>query len=265
MFCPEGYVSMAEVTNAIFRRTQSLLGDWQTYDNYPEEIVEKEDRERFFKDWTWAVTLLFSWHFCRKADFVGVVTAQGQIVRASSALLLCAADGAIDDNGDDYREDGQWVSISVGTVGSGKCFRGFPTKKISNEELHLLPFLDSNEVQLKLRFGPFLFCPVVFKSEHFAEYLRKSSEAGESETEAIHAMDSIASSIMRRRGRPKKGDGAVEIALQREFQRRRDASDLALDQLESVYAAAAEWVQHIFGHDLPRSSAQRWLAEILKE
>jgi hypothetical protein len=65
------------------------------------------------------------------------------------------------------------------------------------------------------------------------------------------------------RGRPKHGGGVVEIALQREFQRRRDAGDLALDQLESVYAAAAEWVQHIFGHDLPRETARRYLADIL--
>jgi hypothetical protein len=68
---------------------------------------------------------------------------------------------------------------------------------------------------------------------------------------------------MRPRGRPKHGGGVVEIALQREFQRRRDAGDLALDQLESVYAAAAEWVQHIFGQDLPRETARRYLADIL--
>lgn len=65
-----------------------------------------------------------------------------------------------------------------------------------------------------------------------------------------------------RKGRRRIGDGVVEDALVREFERRSREGRLP-DKSEAVLQEAIDWVNEIFGKDVSRSSVQRYLKGIL--
>lgn len=64
------------------------------------------------------------------------------------------------------------------------------------------------------------------------------------------------------RGRPSKGGGLARTAVGNEFAARKARGELA-DKREANIQAAIDWTRDILGIEVSRSSAQRWLKDIV--
>ena len=61
-----------------------------------------------------------------------------------------------------------------------------------------------------------------------------------------------------RRGRPKAGNGMVEVAVRIEFRRRAEEGQLPKKK-EAIIQDCIDWIRQTFGHESSRSTVQRYL------
>lgn len=251
MFCPEGYVTFCEVDDELYHTADSIFKSLNT--------LPDTEQEEF------CYTVAFSrWAFTKflvaESDNVRVANSQGVVLKVGRFLL---------DGIDLLHSDFDISSKEKRCLWDRGPFGGFEEPVFYEIEMNgftVKPCTDSDIIRAywgtepNKKLDEISGWSVCWKPKSFNNW-RDELQAILTEPSERKAMPV---EPMRPRGKPKLGGGVVEIALQREFQRRLDVGKLALDQRESIYAAA-EWVQHIFGHDLPRETARRYLSSILPQ
>lgn len=70
---------------------------------------------------------------------------------------------------------------------------------------------------------------------------------------------------LKRMGRPRRSEGIVESAIQREFFKRLAAGKLPSEQREAALAEAVEWAIGIFDETIPRTTMQRYLRPVFEK
>ena len=176
MFYEKGWIPLAELT--------STLGEYfeQKFDRHargkgsasaeaPVSAIDQANAAARRDHEIMSSLALTVWEFLEEQTDVGVLLPNGKTVNVSPALV--SSGGFL------FEFSNFHISISVGTVGSGRILEGSERAADSDESP------DSKE--LMMHYGSALFQPVVLKRDRFESYLKriKTTPTQEASTEEI--------------------------------------------------------------------------------
>jgi hypothetical protein len=263
MFCPDGYLTLFEIVGAfdvIASERQRELpprgfadkSNGKSERSFYIDTGEIEETEtKAYSDWLFSLFMIGQWNNLYACSPSGVAL---RLARDATAAYR-VYDGPFPESVEEQKGLSEHLQYGLEYI-NNQTFQIDPRKSSANYDE-----FDGDVIGNML--APLIGWQVCWrtpKQEITNEELHQFCLAVRNPAHTLQEV--IVADVPRRRGRPKRGGGLIEVAVQREFFRRLAAGELVPNQTDSTNAAASAWVDLIFGEALPRSTAQRYLAPI---